>query len=393
MDQYNEAEFAKNSENKEDPTSFTPEVREAGLQQGTIIYSKLYNTMLGELTKFSKSLSDELTNVLNEANITPSDSSVTQVLAAIKQIVKNTASGVQVGDILPNIGNKPPNGRMLCNGQTITNCAALFPDFYQHVINNTPYITLSAYQAQLNTYGQCGFCAVNGDDVRLPTITRPISGVNNISETGQAINATADKHVHGFGYNTYNNNGTFLFSTGIINVVSKFKKWISWNGSGSTHDVGTSDTYGANMVTSEPYEATAEVRGKQVKYPYCVVVYTASMSQALVNVQELIDLLKYQNQVGITSITSTSGSVNLASGGLYSMQINGDTTFSLPTPTDVSNLNQIFMQLHIANAAVIDWGTDTYFNEPPSSDLGYSNIIWEYDVMQSKWIVGQILKV
>lgn len=394
MEQYTKAEFAKNSENKESPSDFTPEVREEGLAQGSIIYSKLYNTMLGELTKFSRSLSSELTNVLAEANITPSDGSVTQILNAIKQIVRNTASGVQIGDIIPNIGTEPPTGRMLCNGQWLYNCSTLFPEFFQFVINKTPYVTVSAYNSQLNTYGQCGFCAINGNDVRLPTITRPISGVSNISETGQAINATADRHVHGFGFNTRDNNGTFLFTENDINVRSKYGKSISWNGSGHTHEIVNVTQYIANMVTSEPYDSgVSEVRGKQVKYPYSVVVYSAPMEQALVDVQELINLLKYQAQLGIQQLPSF-GTVNLISGAIYKGQITGSVSFVLPTPEDDSLLNQILIQLTVGSGgSVTNWGTTNYMIEEPTDEEGKYDIIYEYDALSHQWFVGQVIKV
>lgn len=382
MDQYTKAEFAKNSENKEDPSSFTPAVREAGIAQGTIVYSKLYNTMLGELTKFSKSLSDELTNVLAEAGISPSDSSVTQILTAIKQIAKDNTSGVQVGDLVPNISNEAPIGRMVCDGTLVNNCRTLFPDFYQFVLTKTPFVTMSVYASQLNTYGQCGFCGVEGDNVRLPTITRPISGTSDLSLTGQAILDSMRPITGNFGNKV--DNGVFdgAFTVGPLRgYVGRFYR------NDTAHTIAfDSARLGARYNGSE-------TRGKQVQYPYSVVVYTTTMSQSLANVQELINLLRYQAQLGVQELPATSGTINLISGAIYKGVIDGATSFVLPTPTDNTLLNQILIQLEITSGgSITSWGTQKYLGDQPVAQEGQCNIIYEYDLISSEWFVGQVIK-
>ena len=63
MDQNKLAEFAKSSENKEGQ-EFTTAVQEAGIAQGSLIVSRLFNTMLGDVTRVMKSWNEELVNVL-----------------------------------------------------------------------------------------------------------------------------------------------------------------------------------------------------------------------------------------------------------------------------------------------------------------------------------------
>lgn len=384
METYKEAEFAKNSENKENPAEFTAAVREAGLQQGSIIHSKLYNTMLGELTKFGRSLSDELENVLAEANITPTDASTIQILTAIKQIIRANTNGLQLGDLIPNTGINPPAGRFLCNGQWINNCQAMFPDFYNYVIKNTPYVTNAVYNAQVNIYGQCGFIAVDGASVRLPLITRPISGVSNVSQCGQAINDTMRPITGSVGRFFGNDNE----ASGIFEKVPYYNTY-------GDDGAGTWTAYRIDVKSSKlgaAYNGT-ETRGKCVQYPYYIQVYTAPVQQSLVDVQALIELLKYQNQLGIQSLPAAQGNISLASGGIYRGTISGDTTFVLPAVTDNTLLNQILIQLTIDGAYSINWGTTLCFSSAPSTVAGSYNIVYEYDALMGGWVVGQIEKL
>lgn len=310
----------------------------------------------------------------------------------LQTILENMPIGLHVGDLLPNIGNEPPAGRMLCNGQRVTNCQTLYPEFYAYVLAKTAYKTVAEFNAQVAEYGQCGYPAVDGADVILPLITRPISGVNSLAQTGMAINATTNKHVHGFGYNTRDNSGTFMFVDTAISVVNRFKRYIGWNGSGHGSGTGTGDIYSANMVTSEPYGASGETRGKQVLYPYCVVVYTTIPDKATVDVDELVKIVKEENQLGVQTLPAQSGTIALKSGGIYTGEVTGPTVFQLPAVTDTSIYNQIIVQLVIANGATVDFGTTYYLGEAPSNTAGAYSVIYEYDVIAQKWAVGSLSK-
>jgi len=385
MDRIELAEFAKTSENKEG-SSFTPAVQEAGIEQGTLIVSKLYNTMLGAITRVMRSWDAELTKVLTEAGITPSALTNEQLFAALKVLIRNYNSGVQIGDLIPNISNVPPAGRMICDGTWINNCNTLFPEFYQFVLNKTPYVTAAEYTTQLSTYGQCGFCAVDGNNVRLPTITRPISGVSNLNQTGQAILDTMRPITGKAGTQpgidgTYRLEGALTTDAGNVRV-----------------DKGSSNGWNyPNLVLNSallgPRYNGSETRGKQVQYPYAVQVYTAAMESSMANVAELVALLKEQAQLGIQDLPASTGNIALASGGIYRGTVTGSVTFVLPTVQDNNLLNQILVQLTISAGASIDWGTSCYMVDEPLQDAGAYNIVYEYDSVQQEWFVGQVIKV
>ena len=386
MDQIELAEFAKNSENKEG-SEFTPEVQENGIEQGSLIVSKFYNTMLGSITRVMKSWNAEFVKILNSAGIAPSSLTNEQLYNALIRLIRANSVGLQIGDLIPNIGTTSPFGRVLCNGQTITDCKTVFPDFYDYVINHTKTLTPAQWRDQVRIYGQCGYCGVSGDDIIVPLITRPISGVTNIGDAGRAINDTMRPIRGTFDAPDLTDDIVTPEVTGAFyTYVGNYRD--SNNGSKRGHAIGfDSSRLGSNYNGKE-------TRGKQIMYPYYIQVYTAAAVDSQVNVQELIYMLKYQNQLGVINIELTSGSIPLESSGIYTMTMTGNTTFVMPSNIDTSMFNQILVQLHIAaDNLTIDWGTTKYFSGSPMVAQGYYNMIWEYDKLQNAWIVGQVEKI
>ena len=383
MDQFKLAEFAKKSENKENPAVFTESVQENGIAQGTLIVSRLFNTMLGETTRVMKSWNTELVKVLDAAGLTPTALSDEQLLSAFLTLIKKNSNGLQLGDLVPNIGTTSPLGRVLCNGQRLGNCKRIFPDFYDYVVKNTPYKTVAEWNAQVAKFGQCGFCAVDGDDVIVPLITRTISGVKDLSQCGQAVNDTMRPLTGSVGRFFGNDNE----ASGIFEKV-RYDNTHGDNGAGSWSAFRI-DVKSAKLGAA--YNGT-ETRGKCVQYPYYIQVYTGATSQGMADTAALVDLLKYQNQLGILPLPK-GNTVNLASGGIYSGAVNSDVTFILPAVTDKSLLNQILIQLNISGEPKINWGTTNYFRGEPSTSAGNYNIIYEYDNLLNAWVVGQVEKV
>lgn len=384
MDQFKLAEFAKKSENKENPAVFTESVQEDGIAQGTLIVSRLFNTMLGETTRVMKSWNAEFVKVLDAAGLTPTALSDEQLLSAFLTLIKKNSNGLQLGDLVPNIGTTSPLGRVLCNGQRLGNCKRIFPDFYDYVVKNTPYKTVAEWNAQVSKFGQCGFCAVDGDDVIVPLITRTISGVKDLSQTGQAVNDTM-RPVN------------VLFTSLDRGDRGRYQGPVAVEGRWSSNiKGGDGDNWGTylriNTATMGAAYNGSETRGKCVQYPYYIQVYTGATSQGLADTAALVDLLKYQNQLGILPLPK-GNTVNLASGGIYSGAVNSDVTFILPAVTDKSLLNQILIQLDISGDPKINWGTTNYFSGEPSTSAGNYNIIYEYDNLLNAWVVGQVEKV
>ena len=307
------------------------------------------------------------------------------VFPDLQTITENMPIGLYVGDILPNMGKEPPPGRMLCDGSVIENCQTLYPDFYNYVLQKTNYKTFADWQTEANEYGQCGYCGVNGADVRLPLITRPISGVNSVAQAGMAIHDTMRPLSGRFASFDRGDRGIY---SGIFKVESRWSTNVESGGGDNWGTIVKADSaeLGRNFSGSE-------TRGKQVLYPYSVVVYTTIPDKATINVGELVALVKQQNQAGIESLPADSGNIELAAGGIYKGVLTGDTTFVLPQLTDNSLFAQITIQLQITGDITVDWGTNLYLGAEPTFSEGSYNVFYEYDALEEKWAVGSLTKV
>lgn len=309
----------------------------------------------------------------------------------LQTILENMPIGLSVGDLLPNIGNQPPAGRMLCNGQRVVNCQTLYPEFYAYVLAKTAYKTVSEFNAIVSQYGQCGYPAVDGADVILPLITRPISGVETLAQTGMAIRDTMRPITGTMRMGGVNGGNIGYVMTGAF-APGDYRVGPGSGQDGSAWDADTSifkldsSRLGANYSGSE-------TRGKQVCYPYCVVVYTTIPDKATVDVAELVALVKEQNQLGVQNLPASSGNITLASGGMYKGVLTGNAVFVLPTVSDNSNFNQILIQLEIPEGVTVNWGTTLYLGAEPSSSAGNYNVIFEYDALLEKWAVGSLVKM
>lgn len=174
MEEFTLAEFAKNSENKEG-TDFTPSVQENGIEQGTLIVSKLYNTMLGKITKYLRSINAELISILEEADMTPSELSEEQLLTAVMKLI-NQSSGHLIGEIVQSSIPLTYAGVHLLDGSLIDG-NGVYKNFVDHMATlyteePTLFITESAYQQAITDYGVCSKFVYDATNrtIRLPKL-------------------------------------------------------------------------------------------------------------------------------------------------------------------------------------------------------------------------------
>ena len=188
-------------------------------------------------------------------------------------------TGLPLGAIYAYTGKDVPAGGLRLNGQTLTNCDTMFPEFYAWVLANGIRGTLAEYTAALTAYDdQCGFFGVDetAKTVRLPRISQFLAGSVDVAEFGQAqldqgrnITGTAQTFV---GYVGEVTNGAFRSVTG-----------------GSTFDVsalaGSNLGQGSsNMDASRVWGAShigSRFRPANVRYPYIIHVYNAAVSASV----------------------------------------------------------------------------------------------------------------
>lgn len=89
-----------------------------------------------------------------------------------------------------------------------------------------------------------------------------------------------------------------------------------------------------------------------------------------------------------------ASTIQLSTNKAYYVTMTGGVNFTLPSVSgDV--FNQIVCEIWKKDASYnIGLGTDAYFGSeaPYLSEAGYYTIIWEYDQIRGKWVVGAIKK-
>ncbi len=114
--------------------------------------------------------------------------------------------------------------------------------------------------------------------------------------------------------------------------------------------------------------------------------------EALAEVQSAGQAISSYQQP-LTVISETSGTVSLAVNNIYTMEINADTTFSLPTEVNTSFFNQIKVMAKIVGTPVITWGTTYFVNKSaPELEEGVYDLYFDYDNHLAGWVVGAISK-
>ena len=89
-----------------------------------------------------------------------------------------------------------------------------------------------------------------------------------------------------------------------------------------------------------------------------------------------------------------SSTITLQDNKIYSLNCTGNVTFTLPTVTDTTIYHQILIQFYMANAVTINLGTTNYFKKtaPTMTTAGMYNIVYEYDNLNSCWVVDAVVK-
>lgn len=348
MKQYIDPEFAVDSTNQLTPEEQTAEAQRTGIPLGVIIISRFFNTMLGKITNYLRMQSTEMLNVLNTANITPDANNNAQLSEAILKLIAANSTGLAIGDIIPNAGTTPIPGRQFCDGTVIDNCDVVYPKLYAFVIASTSFKSMAEYTSQVNSYGQCGFFGVNGTSVRVPLITRPISGVGTvISDTGKALLDTMRPITGACGTFGGESRGD-LPDTGAL-----------WHETGVNKNRGSDATgSGIKSVNIDSSRLGArysgsETRGKQVLYPYSVIVELGGASGS---------------GGGGGSVLSVNGKIGLVVINKVDIGLpNVDNTSDLDKP--ISTATQEALDLKVDKVAGKGLSTDDFIDAPNNTNI------------------------
>lgn len=148
---------------------------------------------------------------------------------------------------------------------------------------------------------------------------------------------------------------------------------------GAASSIAASDLTAARVVISD---ASGKIAVSDI---------TSDQLEDLPNKATPEDIKNYQPE--ITTLTQTSGVIALEINKVYSLTLDGATTFSLPAPANTSIFNQIKAMMKVTGTPTIVWGTDQFFNKAtPEIEAGNYDVYFDYDNDLSKWVVGAMAK-
>lgn len=317
-----------------------------------------------------------------------------------KEVAENLK---QLGEIYFSLSNltKYNPGAILINApKTLTKAAADYSNLVQFVQDN-PSInkTLSEWQSYYEANGQCPYFALTEDgagdyNLRLPVVKEYIKAVNP-DDGAPAIKAALaglPNHLHAFGRNSGDNNGSFVGTSEDKNYNFGSEKIIrSWNGSGGGGGPQqASGPYQGNMVTTLAqtdnsnedgvYGASDTVTPAHITlYPWLYVFYNNTNpgnqpipEELLPATSERLGGVKVGPGLNITedgTLSAAGGSApvtalgqistaSLQTNNNYTASVSGGASITLPTPADTTIANKITVNLTVLSASNIDWGAN-----------------------------------
>ena len=225
--------------------------------------------------------------------------------------IKSNPYPLPLGMIIPSAIIQNDAGLHLLDGSELA-IGGTYDAFCQFILNNISKVatcTAADYQTEMTTYGQCGKFVITSTYVKLPTITKFIEGLSDVSNLGES------------------------FSAGLPNITGKF------GAEGLSRDTGTVSGEGALYSDSRNYSAygvasysgsvvigldaslsnsiygnSTTVQPQSTKFPYYIVVGTVVVKEINIDINAILSDLQNKADRDLGNVT-------------YPSIITGGTTF------------------------------------------------------------------
>ena len=145
----------------------------------------------------------------------------------------------------------------------------------------------------------------------------------------------------------------------------------------------------SSLQTSDKSSLVAAINENNSKIGNLNSLQTSTKTNLVAAINENATKIKQP----VTSLSS-SGTVALADNSVNTITPTGNVSFTLPTVITTNIFHQILVQVNLPTYYYISFGTTYYFNEeaPDLSATGKYDLIYEYDLINSFWVVGAIKK-
>lgn len=323
-----------------------PLTQETDIQNNTAFYPEVLETAFDKLTMICQQFAEELQRVVKtgvgETDVTPEallksvfDASVSaqkssrdaaesadaaqkssrdaaESADAVQKVGETVAkrSGIPIGSMYPYSANIPPEGAYLLNGQTITKCSTLYPDFWEWV--NTAGVRVidnATFEAELASAGVCGGFAVNSaaGSVRLPHIVNGTLWGADSTNVGKSLAAGLPDIELALRADTYASNayskhlpeyGTEDKGGALPNESTGTDEPMVATGSASMADRG------GDLIKSAVYGNSDTVQPPAVRVSWCIQVFNAATALSEQDSAHLASELQMRAQTDFGNVTA-----------------------------------------------------------------------------------------
>ena len=250
--------------------------------------------------------------------------------------------------------NTPAGAYPLWTGETITHCKSLYPDFWNKLNNlvslgNVVSVTEDEYEEKLEEYGQCaGFYidSLNGH-VRLPKITRFISGIEELSQLAAEENSVNTSHTH-----------NLKAYTGSGNMNASEDRYLGSGTDNSKSDMFWSDTTDVENTAAVVSQGEEEGHPKNVRL--CLYIQVAN------NLGELSEL-----DTAAIAKELESGLIALENAyTIYSTELN---KLYAKVKQDILSSSPVVKDVRLEVTPEMFKSDDTYEEYPYSADIEFED--------------------
>jgi hypothetical protein len=217
---------------------------------------------------------------------------------------QESAAGKYIGEVFAYPAAQPPEGAYLLNGQTITNCKTLYPEFYEWVNNSgVRKITATTYENAIAQYGFCGGFVVTENDVRLPNFNKTFLQGGTGSEIGIGVPAGLP-------------NITGALPTGCI-TYEEYQTGALYVGTDPSASEGRVDGDSKGMIridasrSSPIYGKSDTVQPPAIRVSWCIQVFNVATELSQQESAQLASQIQMKMQTDLSNgVKATQNAVN-----------------------------------------------------------------------------------
>lgn len=215
---------------------------------------------------------------------------------------QSTGGGMQMGTVFPFVASQPPVGAYLLNGQTIYNCATLYPDFWSWLngeisANRVRSVSASVYQQEIIQYGICNAFVVSGNDVRLPLwkgYQTPLG--NSVPVVGNGLTLGLTNGTTEYGITSYSGEGLYNCENNIGRKVGEDALDGAHKPYGKIIGVTPDGTKSGLIADTSIY--------KQDGFYWCIQVYNAATGLSTQESAQLASQMQMKAQTDLANVTA-----------------------------------------------------------------------------------------